>query len=289
PSWVVEANYLGSRGIHLWAITDRNRCAGCGVARLSPWFDVLEYHDNAADSIYHGATFLVRRRFTRGLGVDAAYSIGKTIDVISGGGGIGGAFAQVYDAYNIRAQRGLSQNDYPQRLSVSYVWELPGPGGPHLVKGVLGGWQTSGVMVFQKGRPYTVTVTNRDFNSDAQFLDLPDAPAKAFPAWSGSDYIRGTFTAADFPTPVGVRMGNLGRNVYRGPGYAQVDFSLIKNTQAPWFTAERARVQVRFEAFNLLNRVNINNWDTTLNAGTFGRATSSRDPRTIQLGLRIAF
>jgi hypothetical protein len=289
--WTVEADYLGSRGIHLWSITDRNRCAGCGTARLNPYFAVLEYHDNAGDSIYHGGTFIVKRRFDRGLTADVTYSIGKTIDAMSGAGGIGGATAQVFDAYNIRAQRGLSQNDYPQRLSSSFVWDIPVPKMSNAVaNGVLGGWQTSGIMVFQKGRPYTVFISNRDNNNDASFVDLPDAPAKQFGDWTRSDYIRGTFVAADFPQPtLGSRQGNLGRNTFRGPGYAQVDLSIIKNTQLPWFTPEKARFQLRVETFNLFNRVNINNWETNLAQGAFGRATTARDARTIQLGLRIAY
>jgi hypothetical protein len=144
-------------------VIDRNRCAGCGTARINPYFATLEYHDNAASSFYNGGTFLLRRRFGAGLGVDVSYSISKTIDLMSGAGGIGGANSinsatnPVFDGYNLRAQRGLSTNDYPQRLSWSYVWELPSPSSSSaLVKGVLGGWQTSGVLLLQSGRPYSV-------------------------------------------------------------------------------------------------------------------------------------
>jgi hypothetical protein len=289
--WVVEGNYTASRGISLWTITDRNRCDGCGTARLSPFFAVLEYHDNGADSIYHGGNFLVKRRFANGIGMQAAYSFGKTIDVISGGTGIGGAWADVYRAYDFRAQRGLSQNDYPQRLSFSYVWELPAlSSSPALVRGLIGGWQTSTVTILQSGRPYTVNITNRDYNNDAQFNDLPDAPAAQFGPFTNRDFIDGTtFKAADFPAPAAGRQGNLGRNTYRGPGFAQVDFSLIKNTTIPWFSQEGAQFQIRLETFNLFNRVNLNNFVTSLNSGTFGRSTTAREPRTIQLGLRMVF
>jgi hypothetical protein len=282
--------------VHLWSIIDRNRCAGCGTTRLNPYFAVLEYHDNAASSIFHGASFLVRRRFAAGLGMEAAYSIGKTIDLMSGGGGIGGAGSvgstanPVFDGYNLRGQRGLSTNDYPQRLSWSYVWSLPTPGIRNaLVKRTLGGWETSGFLVLQSGRPYTVLVSNADYNNDAAFVDKPDAPAAKFANWSRSDYINGTFRASDFPVPTGGREGNIGRNIYRGPGFAEMDFSIIKNTRVPWFRPEGAQTQLRVETFNLFNRVNISNWDTNLSNSTFGKGTSARDPRTIQLGLRMVF
>ena len=49
-------------------------------------------------------------------------------------------------------------------------------------------------------------------------------------------------------------------------------------------------MQLRFEFFNVLNRVNLASWGTSLSSpGTFGKTTSARDPRTLQLGLRIAF
>jgi hypothetical protein len=170
------------------------------------------------------------------------------------------------------------------------VWDLPIPKMSNVVaNGVLGGWQTSGIMVFQKGRPYTVLTTARDNNNDASFVDLPNAPTKQFGDWTRSNYIAGTFTAADFPNPAPGVQGNLGRNTFRGPGFAQVDVSVIKNNQLPWFTHEKAKLQIRIETFNILNRVNINAWETNLAAGAFGKATSARDPRTIQLGLRIAF
>ena len=80
PKWVIEGNYSASRGIHLYSHIDRNRCAGCGVARLSPYFSTLEWQDNAGDSMYHGGSLILRRLFSRGLSAQAVYTIGKTID-----------------------------------------------------------------------------------------------------------------------------------------------------------------------------------------------------------------
>lgn len=298
PKWVVEANYSLSRGIHMYTHIDRNRCAGCGTARLSPYFQTLEYQDNAGDSIYLGGSFIVRRLMEHGLSAQAIYSIGKTIDAMSGGTGTGGQWGDVYDAWNLRAQRALGSQDVPQRLAFSWVWSVPTPtiSNPFL-KGVARGWETSGMMILQKGQPSTITIGNVDYNNDAVFVDKPDAPATAFPSWDRSNYINGTFKVSDFPAPpkdpvtgLYLREGNIGRNTYRGPGFAQLDLSVIKNNKIPWFVKEGAQFQLRFEFFNFLNRVNISGWGTSLSsAGTFGKATGARDPRTLQLGLRIAF
>jgi hypothetical protein len=288
--WLVEANYMGSRGVHLWSIIDRNRCAGCGPARINQYFRVLEYHDNSGDSIYHGGTLVVRRTFDRGLGLQATYTFGKTIDLMSGMAGIGGAWTDVFNAYDLRAQRGPSSGDIRHRLALSYVWELPTPQFHSLGTALLGGWQASSIAILQSGSPGTVRTTGVDYNNDDVFLDLPDAPARNFGDWSRSDYLNGTFVPADFPVPAAGRSGTLGRNTFLGPGFAQMDFSLIKNNRLPWFTSEGMRFQLRAEVFNLLNRVNLMNWITDLaTPATFGRATGQRDPRTLQMGVRMVF
>jgi hypothetical protein len=95
--------------------------------------------------------------------------------------------------------------------------------------------------------------------------------------------------AADFPTPAPGAVGNLQRHAYRGPGLINVDAGMIKNNPLPFFTSEGANLQLRFEFFNVLNRVNLRNPNGNLNDTTFGRSTSTFNPRIIQLGARFVF
>ena len=83
--------------------------------------------------------------------------------------------------------------------------------------------------------------------------------------------------------------GTLGRNTFRGPGFQGVDASLFKNFRLPWFVAEGAKLQFRAEAFNLLNRVNLQQVDNNLDSTTFGHATSAFDAREFQLALKLVF
>ncbi|MGI8745528.1 MAG: TonB-dependent receptor domain-containing protein [Bryobacteraceae bacterium] len=83
--------------------------------------------------------------------------------------------------------------------------------------------------------------------------------------------------------------GNLGRNTFRGPGYQDVDASLFKNFRLPWFGSEPAKLQFRVEVFNLLNRVNLQQVDNSLDSATFGRATSAFDAREFQFALKLVF
>jgi len=72
---------------------------------------------------------------------------------------------------------------------------------------------------------------NADYNNDACSWNKPDAPATpSSGAGARSDFINGTFKVADFPVPprdpvtgAYLREGNIGRDVYRGPGLAQFD------------------------------------------------------------------
>ena len=70
-----------------------------------------------------------------------------------------------------------------------------------------------------------------------------------------------------------------------GPGYNSVNASLIKNTTL----AEGVELQLRGEVFNLFNHPNFNLPDNFLGSGTFGQITSARDPRHIQLGVKLLF
>ncbi len=82
--------------------------------------------------------------------------------------------------------------------------------------------------------------------------------------------------------------GNLGRNTYEGPGFANLDFSLFKNFKIPQIN-EQSMLQLRFEFFNMLNRVNFYQPTPQINSTSFGRATDTFAARQIQFGLKFIF
>ena len=97
------------------------------------------------------------------------------------------------------------------------------------------------------------------------------------------------FRAADFGTPAPGAQGTLSRNAFRGPGYFNVDLSLIKSFQVGWFTQSSAKLQFRFEAFNVLNTTNLLNPVAELSNPLFGRSIEALAGRIIQLSGRIEF
>jgi hypothetical protein len=103
------------------------------------------------------------------------------------------------------------------------------------------------------------------------------------------------FDTTAFANPALYTFGNTPRAIseVRTPGAVIVDLSLFKT----FVLNDRVRLQFRAEAFNAPNRVNLGRPNMTFSPGpdglnrsdSFGRITSSRDPRQLQFGLRLVF
>jgi hypothetical protein len=113
-------------------------------------------------------------------------------------------------------------------------------------------------------------------NDRPNLVGNPNASARTTLEW---------FNTAAFSFPAPGTFGNAGRNILDGPGFQNVNASLVKNT----VLTESLNLQFRAEAFNLFNHPNFNLPDNFLGSPTFGRITSSRDPRRIQFGVKLLF
>ena len=325
-NWLVEADYIFSNSIHEYLITNQNRVDGINNIvylgngnysetlgqRPNPYFANINYASNQAQSNYNGFTTFVRKQFSQGFSFQVAFTAQKTLDLASAVPGVqkGAENATVIDAYNVPAQRGLSAQDTPKQLSYNGLWQIPTPGIDNKwARGFLGGWQISALGTLMSGFPATVftTIPQDDFNKDGQNYDLPNVPAfgATIKGLSRSKYQHGVFTTTDFPLPVdasGVPLGHegsLGRNTYRGPGFAQTDASLAKNIHMPFFFSESGNLQFRLDMYNAFNRVNLQGWDTNLADGgvgadgvpfgNFGKTTGVAQARTLQLSTKFVF
>lgn len=304
-NWMIEADYLGSDGIDLYSIINRNRFAGDRVihggnlTRLNSFFGAINYADNSNRSIYHGGDISLQRSFAKGFNIQSAFTFGKAIDLMGGASGCNRCSENdaVVDAYNLRGQRAVSEGDISKQLVFNGVWQIPSSRQlGTLAQSFLGGWELSGLGVLSGGSPQSVYSSTADYNGDGTYNDYPNVPTfgRHKSGLKRSQYLSGVFKASDFPSPCptadpcGVE-GDLGRDPYRGPGFAQVDAAFAKNNRVPWFSPEGAHLQFRAEFFNLFNRVNLTGWDTNLSDGLFGKATGARQARTAQLSLRLAF
>ena len=93
------------------------------------------------------------------------------------------------------------------------------------------------------------------------------------------------FNPAAFQSPSAGTYGNLGINRFEGPGSLQFDMGLSRLFPIK----EQKKLEVRAEAFNILNRLNPGNPTATLNSANFGKILAASDPRIVQLALKLVF
>jgi hypothetical protein len=242
------------------------------------------------NSNYFAGLVHIEKRFSRGFNINSSYTFSKLLDDSEGAGATLGTDNGSYsNYYNRAADYGPSSNDIRHQFVFSSVYELPfGPGRTHLGKGiashVIGGWTIGNVTRLYSGAPFTViTQTNSTaaFSSGSQRANLVADPALP----SGQRGPAKWFNTSAFVQPANYQFGNEGRNVGRGPGFANFDFSLIRSAR---FT-ESTSLQIRGEFLNAFNRTNLKEPQTALGATNFGSITSANAARQIQVGARLVF
>lgn len=329
-AWTLELGYAGTTGVNLERIDDINRKAGDlldgKLDRINPNFDTMLYVTNGVGSHYNAFTAEIRHSFSKSLSFQANYRWSKWLD--DGSDTSDGQFADNSTpgrgAQNIsclRCEYGKSLFDIPQRFSAAILWNIPSSAvSNRFVKTLVRDWQTSMISTIQSGRPFTVWCgtlpanvvngVNRgcDYNLDGGggsvgppqggYYDRPNAPLTPLPSsFSRADFINGLFSPTIFPVPAPGQNGNLGRNTYRGLRYIGFDASIGRSFP---LVRERVTLQLRAEAFNLFNNVNLYLPNTDLSLalksdGTysttsiFGKSTQAFDPRVMQVSARITF
>jgi hypothetical protein len=299
---VLEVAYVGSKGTKLLTARDINQPQPSVlppglpfVPRPDPRFDDIDLLESRANSIYHALQARFQQRLTRGFSALASYTWSRSIDDASNFFSSAGDPNFPQNSFNLAAERGRSNFDVSHRLSLSYTYALPfGKGREYLADNgwlstVLSGWETFGIVTFQSGRPFTVALLSEIDNSGTGRSILGfganDRPNIAGNPELSNQTTEQWFNTAAFAFPAPGTFGNAGRNILEGPGFQNVNMSLLKTTRL----TERVNLQFRAEAFNLFNHPNFNLPDNFLGSPTFGRITSARDPRHIQFGLKLLF
>jgi hypothetical protein len=237
-----------------------------------------------SNSTFHSLQLTAERRFSKGFSILANYVWSKSIDDGSANKGNGVSHT---DPFNNGFDKGPSDFDHTHVFTASGLWELPLRFSNKGVNALFGGWNLTGITTLQSGPTFTVGsgVDNARSGTGGQRADLI-----ANPYFSGDrtrdDVINQYLNIRAFaPNALGT-FGNLGRNRFRGPGFANFDLGLHKSFRI----TERVNTQFRFETFNSFNRVNLNLPSSAQNAGNFMRISSTLgDPRILQFALRVSF
>ena len=288
------------------------------ATRPNPYLTYGIFWSNQNNSNYNGLQVELTRRFAQGLQFRANYTWSKSLDFQSHTAGNSGGANEVLDLLDPNdpgRDRGPSAFNAGQQFRANLTYELPfGRGKPWLngVHGVsdklISGWQVNTIVSLVSGFPLVPVIgSNRSGDGDLNNPDRPNYlvgytgnPIQGVTAGCGGGVIPsgqqlGTatrwFDPCAFTLPTGGTFGNVGRAALVGPGLADVDLSIFKNTHI----TERAALQFRAEFFNILNHTNFGNINEIAFAGTTyspsagvvtSTATSSRQ---IQFGLKLTF
>ncbi|MBV9396781.1 MAG: TonB-dependent receptor [Bryobacterales bacterium] len=232
-------------------------------------------------SNYNALQVNLTKRLSQGLGFTVAYTWSKALDH--------GTF--LVNPFSRAANYGPADWDRTQMLTISHVFEIPfGTGTNHLNTGwmgqILAGWSLNGLFQWGTGTPFSVL-------APATACNCPGIPA-VFAAPVGAVGINGqaSFNPALFTSPGADSLGPNLRNAFRGPNFQTYNLSLFKSFRI----AERARMELRGEGFNILNSPVYGNPYANLGNPNFGfpslqssNLVNGFAPRTFQVAARILF
>ena len=273
-------------------------------ARLNPSFDTSIQRSGGADSYYHGLQLQLNKRFSKGFQVQASYAWSHSIDTSSKqirGPGESSQTSSQQNPLDTQAEKGHSNFDVRHNFSLNYTIDLPGQNLAGPAGTVLGGWQLRGIVTMATGVPETIVLgydncrcINGEIFGVSTTDNRPDLVGNNSPVLSGGRDPNKYFnaTSSNFVPAPGGFYGNLGRNTLRIPGLAQFDLSFVKKSSL----GEGTSLQLRIEAFNILNRANFADPSTRLFFGAgrpnrgAGRITRTHTTaRQMQLALKLVF
>lgn len=256
--------------------------AGTTVSRSQlllpfPHFTGITTTDYQGFSWYHSLQARVERRFAQGYTLQASYHYSKFMEATG--------YLNAGDPY---PERVISGQDYPQRFSLSAIYELPfGQGKSFLTatsgvaSRIVSGWQMQGVYTAQSGQ--ALGFGNAIFTGSLKDIPLPVGDRTIY-RWFNTN--AGFERNSQRQLANNLRTFNSNFSGVRGDGINQANFSIIKNTTI----TEGKKVQFRGEALNVFNHVQFGNPNTSPTSGAFGTVTSEKSSaRTIQLALKFLF
>jgi hypothetical protein len=272
-----------------------------------PQYASINMWKSMGNSNYNALQVTLQHRMSHGVQFDLNYTYSKSIDLASDATRVGttnGNNAQIVNAWIPYQLRAVSDFDATHQINGNWVVELPfGKGrafthdANRALNAVIGGWQTTGLVRWTTGFPFTVLngfnwATNWNLSGNANEI----GPVKTGVYHSPTDpsvvnvFANGSAAQTSFSEPFPGQAGQ--RNNLRGPGFFGLDMGLTKSWTMPW--SEGQALQFRWEVFNVLNAVRFDPLSiqptVDLSGSTFGQFSRlSTNPRVMQFALRYSF
>jgi hypothetical protein len=303
---MAEVSYIGNHGTDLSFPRDRNALLDSQLGQPKTAVPFPQYQSIGSDfydgfSNYHGLLTVLKKRFSKGLSVDANYTWSKKLNNVDSSGWSDttrGGDRRWQRAYSPDLNYGLSTDNVAHAFKSVVAYELPvGKGKKLLSQGgpldlLLGGYRLSGVFIKQTGTPFAMSVNGAN-NSGQQYGGswYPNRLADGNTHPSNFDP-GGTvlwFDPSAFSAPATNTFGNSGRNVLIGPGRTTLDMSIGKNFGLSKLR-EGMQMQIRMDVNNALNHPLWSNPNSSIGSTSVGKITgTSVGGRFLQLGARFEF
>jgi hypothetical protein len=249
------------------------------------------YVDSGQTMNYNALQTSVRKRMSNGIQFDFNYTLSKG-DSTQGGdiqayyqAGLLGS-SNIQDFFNPEADRAPNTGDNRHRVTADIIYDFPWfRTGNGILPHTIGGWQISSIFRSRSGNPLNIYQASGIQNSRPDYI----GGQPVLQNWK--DTLQYFNTAAFVPVPISpitqatIRPGNLSPFLLHGPAYWVVDIALAKNFRI----TESKKLQIRADAFNAFNHVNLNDPDNGLLSATFGKILSAAAARTGQIGARFTF
>jgi hypothetical protein len=257
---LLQIGYVGSAAHRLMTTQDINQAPlGGGPLPYSatyPDFGVINQIETNGNSNYNSLQTILKVREWHRFTSQLTYTWAHGLDDMTA---YRGTIPQ--DSFNLRGDYGNMDFDTRHNFTAVLNYDLPNA---TRWRPLLNGWTLSSLLSFHTGQPFSVyssadtTGTNEGVQRANQIGDPFSSVSHSF-SKSGVQWLNpGAFVDAAPGT-----FGTSPRNGYYGPGYAAVDFSVVKNTRI----TERISAQLRVEMFNLFNRTNLAPPSGTLGSG----------------------
>ena len=304
-SSVLQVGYIGSLGRKLLIIRDINQAAtsplGASATRATqqktrpfysqfPQYGAINIDESIGNSAYNGFVASLRTSLWRGVTSQFSYTLGHAQDDLSAVRG-----ANPTDSNNLRGSYGNADFDVRHTFNSYITYNLPNA---NHAKALLNGWQLNTLMSLHTGTPFTV-YAGQNISGAFEGRDRVNLVGDPFSGTS-TKIVNGSvqyLNKAAFAQPAPGTFGTMPRNKLYGPGFNSIDFSVFKNNHI----TERISTQFRVEMFNIFNRTNLPNPNTTLRSGSFGSigdtigdangatGIGAGEPFNVQLALKVIF
>ncbi|HEY3840287.1 MAG TPA: TonB-dependent receptor, partial [Bryobacteraceae bacterium] len=296
----VDIAYVGTRGTNIPFYANLNllppSTTPFTTASLPyPLFSSVGYNQTGSLSSYNGLTIKADRRVTRGLTVNANYTLAKELDEVGLNGYLN---APAQNQYNRHLERGDDPAVRRHTLIFFYTYELPFGHGKQFLGTASGvfnklvsGWQIAGTTLIQSGPFLSPSFSGVDPTNTNQFSGRPDRIGDGNTGGSLGGLIdnhQPIFNRSAFLVPASGRgyYGNSARSVLVGPSSSNWNAIVAKNF---YLFSERARAQLRCELYNAFNHPNFSSPSTNISSSSFGLVTSAASGRRVQVSARFEF